>query len=333
MKGKAIYLMVLPLLMIACQGDDTGEDRLRAPAGQLPIVLRIPASDDYTTRTAGDPGDYSNTIDLPTKLYLYVVTEKEGGGTHLTDNTVDLTPSRWQPSVISGETYYEYTGTIKVELPSEIAPDNRKAIRVYAAATPVAFAAIDAVETTTAEETLRNLTFSLQADEADSYDYIRDVYATMADHTVAGNYYATAQDPKAETPSVSLTLYHVAAKVDVIWNVATALQPTVSLRQIALRSLPREGCRLFRPMQNTAPTANTYQVAVTTDAGSQWLGRHSFYVMPYVQSGSIPLEFHLWQQDDESADGYTQNINISTTETTFTPWVRQDIHIGKPLKN
>ena len=332
MKGKAIYLLVLPLLMTACQGDDTGEDRLRADAGQLPIVLRIPASDDYTTRTAGDPGDYSNTIDLPTKLYLYVVTEKEGGQTLLSDNTVDLTPSRWQRMTTNDETFYEYTGTIKVELPSEIAPDNRKAIRVYAAATPVDFAAIDAVETTTTEETLRNLTFSLQADEASSYDYIRDIYATMADHTTGGAYYGTVQNPKAETPSVSLTLYHVAAKVDVIWNVATAMQPTVRLGRIALAGLRHEECRLFRPMQNTAPTANTYQVAVTTDAGSQWLGRYSFYIIPCVQAGSIPLEFHLWQQDDESADGYTQHINISTTETTFTPWVRQDILISKTLK-
>ena len=332
MKGKAIYLLVLPLLMTACQGDDTGEDRLRTPAGQLPIVLRIPASDDYTTRNAGDPGDYSNAIDLPTTLYLYVVTEKEGGGTHLTDNTVSLTPGRWQRMTADGETFYEYTGTTKVELPSEIAPDNRKAIHVYAAATPVAFADIDAVETTTTEETLRNLTFSLQADEAGSYDYIRDIYATMADHTTGGAYYGTVLDPKAGTPSVSLTLYHVAAKVDVIWNVATAMQPTVRLRQIALNGLRREGCCLFRPMKNTPPTANTYQETVTTDAGSQWLGRHSFYIIPCVQAGSIPLEFHLWQQDDESADGYTQTINIRTTETTFTPWLRQDILINRTLK-
>ena len=332
MKGKAIYLLVLPLLMTACQGDDTGEDRLRTPAGQLPIVLRIPASDDYTTRTAGDPGDYSNTIDLPTKLYLYVVTEKEGGQTLLSDNTVDLTPSRWQRMTTNDETYYEYTGTIKVELPSEIAPDNRKAIHVYAAATPVAFADIDAVETTTTEETLRNLTFSLQADEAGSYDYIRDIYATMADHTVGGEYYGTAQNPTTATPSVSLTLYHVAAKVDVIWNVATAMQQEVKLKQLQLRHLRKTGCKLFRPMQNTPTTTDTYQETVTTDVGSQWLGRHSFYVMPCLQAGALPLEFHLWQDDDSSADGYTQHISISTTETTFTPWVRQDILISKTLK-
>ena len=332
MKRKAIYLLALTLLLLSCQTDDTNEYVVRDTNGMLPITLRIPPYENYATRAVGDPNEVDYVINLPTTLYLFVVTEKKDGETHLTSSTAELTPSRWQRMTTNNEAFYEYTGTIKVELPTDITIADRKAIRVYAAATPVAFADIDAVESSTAEEKLRNLTFSLQADNSGSYDYIRDIYATMADHTTGGAYYGTVLDPKAGTPSVSLTLYHVAAKVDVIWNVATAMQPTVRLRQIALNGLRREGCCLFRPMKNTPPTANTYQETVTTDAGSQWLGRHSFYIIPCVQAGSIPLEFHLWQQDDESADGYTQHINISTTETTFTPWVRQDILISKTLK-
>ena len=331
MKNKT-YLLLLALLLIACQGDDTDERTLRADAAQLPIMLRIPASDNYSTRAAGDPGDYSNTIDLPTTLYVYVVTEKKDGETHLTDSIVSLTPTRWQRTTTDGDTFYEYTSTVRVKLPEDITLDDRKAIRVYAAATPVDFASIDAVGKTTGEETLCNLKFSLQADANGSYDYIRDIYATMADHTSGDEYYGTVEDPTAETPSIALTLYHVAAKVDVIWNVTTAMQPTVRLRQIALKGLRHEACYLFRPMRNTPPTSNTYQTTVTTDVGTQWLGRHSFYIIPCVQSGSIPLEFHLWQQGDDSADGYTQKINIPTTETTFTPWVRQDILISKTLK-
>ena len=329
---NSTYLLLLALLLSACQGDDTDESAPRAGAGLLPIALRIPASDGYGTRAAGDPGDYSNTISLPTTLYVYVVTEKADGETHLTDSIVSLTPARWQHTTTDGASYYEYTGAVRVELPSDIALDDRQAIRVYAAATPVPFATVDDVQATTPEATLRDITFSLQADDGGSYDYIRDVYATMADHTVGGEYYGTAQNPTTATPSVSLTLYHVAAKVDVIWNVATAMQQEVKLKQLQLRHLRKTGCRLFRPMQNTPTTTDTYQETVTTDVGSQWLGRHSFYMMPCLQAGALPLEFHLWQDDDNSADGYTQHISISTTETTFTPWVRQDILISKTLK-
>ena len=331
-KSKIVFVLLFVRLCISCSDDCAVESAMRVDAGQLPVILRIPAFDNYSTRTAGDPGDYDKTVNLPTRLYLYVVTEKEDGGTQLTSKTLALSKTNWQPTTIGTEIFYEYPNSVKVDLPSDIALDDRKAIRVYAAATPVAFAKIDAVEATTTEEALCNLTFSLQPDDSGSYDYIRDIYATMADYTVDGEYYGTAQNPNAEIPYISLTLYHVAAKVDVIWNVATAMQPVVRLKQVALAGLRCEDCYLFRPMQNTPPTSNTYQTTVTTDVGTQWLGRHSFYMMPCIDLGNMPLEFHLWQSDDTSADGFEQNINISMTETTFTPWVRQDILISKTLK-
>ena len=332
MKGKVIYLLMLPLLLMACKGDDSSENTLRTDAGQLPIVLRIPASDDYVTRAPGDPGEDGYAIELPTRLYLYIVTEKETGQTLLSSSTKDLTADRWQRVVSGDEACYNYNEPIRVALSEDIAPDSRKAIRVYAAVTPKDFAAIGTVGETSSEEQLRNLTFSLQADATGSYDYIRDIYATMADHTVGGNYYGTAQNPKTETPSVSLTLYHVAAKVDVIWNVATDKQSAVRMRQIGIAGLRREGCYLFRPMKNSTATTDTYRAVTTADVGSQWMGRHSFYIMPCTEDNVMPLEFHLWQDGDDSADGYKQTIHITQDETVFAPWVRQDILINKTLE-
>ncbi len=332
-KSKIVFVLLFVRLCISCSDDCAVESAMRVDAGQLPVILRIPAFDNYSTRTAGDPGDYDKTVNLPTRLYLYVVTEKEDGGTQLTSKTLALSKTNWQPTTIGTEIFYEYTNSVKVDLPSDIALVDRKAIRVYAAATPVAFANIDAVEATTTEEALRNLTFSLQADDNDSYDYIRDIYATMADYAIDGVYYGTAQHPNAEIPYISLTLYHVAAKVDVIWNVAPSMQSSVRLRQIGLYGLRNKGCRLFRPMQNGVPDSDTYDTTATLDVGTQWLGRHSFYIIPCVNNaGNMSLEFHLWQDDDDSANGFEQNINIPMTETTFTPWVRQDILISKTLK-
>lgn len=317
-----LYAM-LTMVLSACQSDDAKPaelgDRL------MPVYLSIPANGGYVTRGAGDPRTVGDDFTPPTKLYLYVVKETIAGTSSIHQQTSDLDGS-WNKTVVGGETIYQYSGHIEVEL-TDFNANNREAIRVYAAVSPVALENLSAV---TDEDDIRNLTVDLP-DDNHQYEYIKDIYSTPADYETDGQYYCTVEDP--EKPSVSLSLYHVAAKVDVIWNVATAMQPAVRLKQVALAGLRRKGCRLFRPMQNTPPTSNTYQTTVTTDGvGSQWMGRHSFYVIPCVQSSTLPLELHLWQDDDDTADGYTQHINIPMTETTFTPWVRQDILISKTLK-
>ena len=313
---------MLTMVLSACQSDDTESaelgDRL------MPVYLSIPSNGGYVTRSAGDPGTIGDDFTKPTKLYLYVVKETIAGTSSIHQQISDLN-GNWNKTVMGGETIYQYNGHIEVEL-TDFNANNRKAIRVYAAVSPIALENLSSV---TGEDDIRNLTVDLP-DDNHQYEYIKNIYSTPADYETDGQYYCTVKDP--EKPSLSLTLYHVAAKVDVIWNVCTDIQAAVRLRQITLNGLRREGCYLFRPMQNTVPTSDTYQSAISTDVGSQWAGRHTFYVMPCIQDDNMSLEFHLWQDDDSSIDGYTQNINIPITETTFTPWVRQDILISRTLK-
>ena len=328
MRRRTLFLLfALPVILLtACQSGDT-EEAVNSSM-EMPVYFRIPADGGYTTRAIGDPGDFGDEFTKPTMLYLFVVTVPQTGDPQISNHTVNLTADNWQKTTVGTETYYEYTNTVKVTLPENIKAEQRKAIRVYAAVSPMTLDNFSAVAD---EDGIRNLTADLP-DDGHAYQYIRDIYSTPADHTTGTDYYGTVENPTASNPSVTLTLYHVAAKIDIIWNVATDIQSSVRLRQVSLYGLRHEACRLFRPMKNTPAATNTYRTSVTTDVGSQWLGRHSFYVIPCVQTDMMPLELHLWQDDDSSTDGFTQNIDIPMTETIFTPWVRQDILINGRVK-
>ena len=329
MKDRTIYLIfaLLALLQTACQSED--KEMVEDDSGQMPVYLRIPADGGYLTRSAGDPGGIEEALIKPTTLYLYVVTDPVSGAANISKYTFGLTPDSWQKaSVGNGDAYYEYNKNIKVALPASILAEDRKAIRVYAAVTPVPFSEVGDANS---EEAILNLKVSLSPVADGKYDYIKDIYSTPADYQVGGNYYGSAEYPTAKNPSLTLTLYHVAAKIDVMWNVADALQSVVRLRQLQFRKLRRKDCLVFRPMQNSVPAADTYQVTVNTDVGSQSLGRCYFYAMPCKENGYMPLEVHLWQADDNSGDGYEQSIQIPMTETVFTPWVREDLVINKQL--
>ena len=295
----------------------------------MPVRFLIPA-DGYATRGPGDPEVPEAELALPTTLYLYAVTEPVAGEPVITQppSPITLSADSWQR--VTGDNddvYYQYYQDIQVPLPDNIPAENRKAIRVYAAVSPVALENLSAANS---EDDIRNLTVDLP-DDGQQYKYIKDIYATPADYLDGGEYYGSVPSPTDKTPTVALTLYHVAAKMDIIWNVAADLRQDVRLRQLQFRNLRSKGCLLFRPMHNTQPPSSTYQVTVTPDIGSQWMGRYVFYAMPYRQGSVMPLEVHLWQDGDTSDNGHSQTIDIQMAETVFAPWIRQDLTINKLL--
>jgi hypothetical protein len=297
------------------------------------------------------------TVAMPTHLYLYVVTvPKAGAGDPIiTCRNFTLVASDWElheepwsgsPPQTAGDAYYEYNKNLNISLPPDLPPNSRQAIRVYAVATPVDFLAITSIAegTTNTEDDVKGVTVSLgenpDAVVGHEYDYIKDIYATPADYLVATNYYGTARNPGTKNPSLDLMLYHVAAKVDVMWNVDASVQADVQLKQIEFRNLRKTGCRVFGFTEG-AVTSGGYTVSVPTmDVSNQWYGRYYFYAMPsVVTEGSntyIPLDIHLWQQDDNSTDGYEHKPNISfnaLSGQSMAPWIREDILIKKNLTN
>src|SRR3712207_6744432 len=120
---------------------------------------------------------------------------------------------------------------------------------VFFAVLPGGLGLIDQGEPQT-EEAVKNVTFNFKADASGSYDFLKDIYTSPYNYKIGGKYYGEVTDYATDCPSVDMVLYHVAARLDLDWNVAPAIQPNVRLSGISVSDLKKENCYLFRPMEN-----------------------------------------------------------------------------------
>lgn len=348
---RKILLWMLTVVLVACTSDSSDEVQERT-VERMPIHISIPAGDGFMTRAEGDPGAELEVFARPKYLYLYMVVEKNDVGQTKTvlynkqelstdENAWVLKTWGGSPTQTADDQIYEYSGVISVDLPSEINDSERGAIRIYAALTPVEFDMTDDAmrqpETDNDETEVQGLKVNFKADTDGSYDYLKDVYSSPKGYLIGGDYYGTAANPASANPSVSLMLYHVAAKVDVMWNVDQDKQKDVCLKKIEYRGLKKKDCLLFDPMGNDALGADPYQISFDLDKGTQWYGRHFLYTIPYNVGDKFPIEMHLWQDNDDTADGFEYNISVAFDDKDFwnqpfTPWVREDVLIKKKLK-
>lgn len=185
----------------------------------------------------------------------------------------------------------------------------------------------------TSEETIKNATFTLTDENIQS---LQDIYSTpynlMETVNNVKQYYGTIKDINSAVPHVDLILYHVAAKVDLLWNVADDVQSDIRLTEMTVNGLSRTGY-LFRPNENGKPTndAATYTRAIPINIGNQWNGRAYFYAIPYSNGTNYPLTLDLKadEQPDKTGDeGVALDIPYTlSTENPYTHWMRGDIRI------
>ncbi len=132
-------------------------------------------------------------------------------------------------------------------------------------------------------------------------------------------------------------LYHVAAKYDFKWEVATAIQSTTAIEKITVKDLPTT-CYLFHPAKNSAlATKNNYIIGGTAadvastinngvvqsiNPGNKWIGRESFYALQTVD-GSF-----TYTVDFEDMDGTGPGTARPSITKSFTPVDKNDIFTG-----
>ena len=321
---------------ISCSSDKDAADNSPSQA-RMPIQLTIPAGNGYLTRVIGDPGSYEH-FELPRHLYLYIISTKTDDSKELIafapDYHQSLDPAKWQKEVNAaggypsfGDSLYRYSGSLSVMLPT-----NRKSAVVYAvlSAEPLTIG----TPSTAAPE---DLTFTVEQKNG-SYTYLRDIYSTPYNlgkngtAVSAGNdYYGTVLNYTSNVPTLNLMLYHVAAKVDVTWNIAAEAQPTLQMTSVGMRRLMNETTTttcgvgqalLFRPTENvvteSAPLGSNLSLSSAADVDCYFYGRAYAYVIPYKYDGAYRTSMTF-------NDTYLPTFYTAPESDIFTPWIRYNL--------
>lgn len=216
---KYIFALAALFCLTACSDD---KDEMMTNEGPATVEF-ILANDegDFVTRATGDSYLLSDDFQEPDYLYVFMVLNSAEGRTILakliTRSNDGLNWSR-KPN--------RYTTSVSFILPDNVDLSKTSSARAYLIASkqpmPLDITGVDFSSMTQSasvtEEKIRNMTFTLNADLN-----LRDVYSTPFNLREEGIYYVTANSITENqirfgSGSKPIILYHVAARVDVIWG-------------------------------------------------------------------------------------------------------------------
>lgn len=305
------------------------------------------------TEKPGDPGTYE-TFAFPQYLYAFAVIELKDGTTKVRTTMQELDGTKWEPTTTnseytSGDDIYTYQGTVGIDI-----DEDREKIRVYVAVCDKDLKEKLTLSNTSpsTEDDVKAITASFGEDKEGNMPDLRNFYSTpynlykyksgntyvyTTDATTNGaEYYGTVEDVSSQQPHIdNLILYHVAAKLDLKWNVDSAKQSSVNVPYIGLSNLKNSGAYIFQPMKNVDNVGSESTkgvLGVETTAGNKWYGRKSFYVIPYRTSSSsttFPVTLKLRNETNNEYTTEIDKINAFSSSTlVFTPWIRGNIKIN-----
>lgn len=328
----------------------------------MPISICLPISEVYSPQMApmrafGDPGT-TEAFALPQYIYYFIVKYKGSGDKENPSNwevwdvqtisASSTTPKEWRAKwdTIPYNGLYDnkedmvYRFTDKIVT---IMPETRFDGRVYAIASAVALTFNTTIEKEESLETLLDLTFSCdgssakQADASSVVNNLQNIYSTPYNYSYNGEYYGSfSKDTKV--PQVNLLLYHVAAKVDLMWNVDTDKRSSVKINHVEVMDLYQGDCLLFRPTENRVGglyTMTGYNKVILHEAspcpGTQWNGRRYFYAIPYKNNESptphYPLHLKLMKFEETPSGKWYDETVYTEVPAVWVPWIRGQVSI------
>lgn len=360
---------IFALVLTACS-----DDRIDKPDTEgrrtLPVVLSFaadvmsaPGQGDHS-RAIGDPGE-GDIFELPHFVYLYVFgysTTDKSGAPHLiqpsTGNPIILSTSDSDWSVNANGNIYTYNHTIDIHVGDA---NNFRSGEVYvAASTEDLHLTLNGASDADRLVDLKAKTFDIPSEYmADAYrrnHFLKNLYSSPAnlfyewknnsytiengeykipaDRTSDAQYYGTVLDAGSKIPHVSMTLYHVAARLDVKWDVkkdANGREP-VDKRVTGIRigNLKSRHCKLFTPTDNTLEGGDGYVEELlpydSNNASQYWQGRQVCYV---IQQGNNNIPFNgTIQLNGNSQRTLNATIQVETPHRDiFTSWLRGFIEL------
>ena len=336
----------------------------------LPISIGLPVGEVYSPQTApercpseegtmarafGDPGT-TERFAIPQYIYFFIVKEndddtwevwatdtrsvaEESGATD--EAKREAWEARWTKThqtglyATVGDSIYRFDEEMHLLLPS---PRFNGRVYAVASAVPLKFSPKITVGSSLSE--LQSMRFRF--DGGTEYDTkvkenLQNIYSSPYNYNYNGAYYGSfSKDTKV--PHINLLLYHVAAKVDLMWNVAEGIRGDVKLSYIAAEHLYDGPCYVFKPTENMIAGAAyesgyTMPILSVLSPGTQWNGRAYFYAIPYRKnnnvSGDYPLQLRLLKNGDDpsAATSYYKTIVDTKVPTVWTSWIRGQITI------
>lgn len=342
-------LVLLSLCCVLIMGCASSDDEQSTKMQEMPIVISLPAEQfvnphdfeasaggeaDARSRsisgtranTPGDPGTYEK-FSLPTYLYIFLYVQETESQKVITYKHLSISTSSWTKKIYGSDSIYQYSGSIPFDIPA-----TRKAIRVYAAAwnrqltLKNGSTTISKSDDINSENEIKNITFDLSNNNlSEDIANLNNLYSSPCNYEVNGKYYGEMEDPESAQPNIDLMLYHVAAKLDLKWNVESNKQSGVKISYVGAENIKTKGCYLFKPMENDNSNANGSIGISDIEVGSQWLGRKSFYIIPYKSDSTYPVSFKMRCNDKTTGTTITQEI--TPVSTIFTPWIRGNIKV------
>ena len=357
--------MLTALLVSSCENEMKNQQPFEL---EVRLVFSAPISQSTNApimRAFGDPG-ITETFDFPQYAYIYLVWSEDGTveKTHVeTFPRIDLDDNLWVRDEntleysVPGDPVYVYTQKIFKLLDTKVRTWGRLYVAVSKEDIAPYVKGSDPKKTSPTSETdVQNLVFDNNTTAIQGC--LQDIYSTPYNYNIGGKYYGEivnfAYNESAGTGSnvayANLLLYHVASKVDVMWNVKTDLRDDMKLTYLEAEHLYNGACLLFKPNQNEVSATkftggySTVLVKATDtqpNIGTQWNGRAYFYTIPYKNNANpakFPLQLRMLKNndlyDEERADAEYYHLIKSTdmpSDAVYVPWVRCQMNINKVL--
>ena len=319
---------------------------------ELDMSLCLPANEVVhraggPRRVMGDPGT-SEQFDLPKYVYIFVLKQEGDTWSVWRKEQRTLTDADWRRTRYSGQnatrgdSIFKYNEKIRYFLVGEKIKG-----RIYAICSNKKLTFDSSIASIDNLDKVLGLKFSTAPDSIQ--ENLHNIYSTPYNYERNGSYYCSFDCMAGNTYTIDMLLYHVAAKVDIKWNVPEdkridRVTPAngVRLTYMEARYLFNGNAYCFQPMRNTMPSKLTGGYAIEdivtpTDEGLWWEGRDYFYTIPYTVTGEpdyFPLQMKMGTNGTKATAEYTPTLKLQIdTSSVFVPWLRANFNISAPLPN
>ena len=307
-------------------------------------------SESAQNRALGDPGT-TEELDRPTHAYVFIVYHLSDASTVLSC-IIDtaLVAGNWQPRrALNGDSVLVYSDKIIMEIP--VKEDKNKTADVYIAVSNTSLTLKNGGNTIvrspkanwpTTESEVQNITF--EVNDAIQLE-LQHIYSSPCNYKPDGStYYGRISTFSTNVPSLQLMLYHVASKVDLMWNVPTDKQAALRVVKVKAKNLFKGDAYLFKPTAKahatfTSETGYTPSDLAGNVPGTWWAGRSYFYTMAYQASDDenkfvMQMDFDIKNQEADGTPTYTYGLKVCKADIVsevFAPWIRGQITISDKL--
>ena len=343
---RGIIWVALLLALMGCHNE-------MDDSAQLQLSLCLPIQDSgmpAPKKVMGDPGTTEH-FELPRYAYIFVMKQTGVDSWAIwRKEELILNANDWVRTRYYGLNDTREDSIFKYNKPIQYILNNETPTgRVYAVCSKKKLTFNTSFNSITNLEDLLNWKFDSSPDSIQ--ENLQDIYSTPYNYIRDGRYYCAFDCSAGNTFGLDLLMYHVAAKVDLKWNVVDSVRintsnpsQAVRLTYLAARRLFNGEAYCFKPMRNTLPalpSSGGYEIdsiVTPSDEGLWWEGRSYFYTIPYTVEGAgtasteyFPLQL-LMRTNGSSGSGYELTLNqpIDTADV-FVPWIRGDIKLTKPL--